>query len=271
MMALDLAVATHRPEGIKRVARMVLAPMEGVRYVVSWQAHENAPIPDELMRSDIEIHRFDLMGQSLNRNNAIEHCKADIILHSDDDLIYTPERFRRVVSVFEENPDLDVATFQSKQGIGKSYPETMTKLDRELPKNYSVGAVEIAFRRSTAGELRCCPEFGLGSPRLHGGEDEMFLMSAIRRGLDCRFFPITICEHPGVSTGTKAHFSDENLQASGCVISMTYPSTAILRIPLKAWRVYRAGRASLPRALYCLSRGALMAPGILKRNHNYLW
>ncbi len=272
MMTLDLALATYGPDGISRVAAMVLPPAEGVRYIVSWQAHGDAPIPAELIRPDVEIHRFNLLGQSLNRNNAIEHCTADIILHSDDDLIYTASQFEEIIQVFECNPQIDVATFRSKiHDYDRIYPASVVKLREHLPKYYSVGTIEIAFRRATAGNLRCCPELGLNSPKLHGGEDEMFLMSAIRRGLDCRFFPITICEHPGASTGTKAHFTNENLQASGCVIALTRPWTAILRVPLKAWRVSRKGQASFLRALYRISRGALMAPGVLKRNHKYLW
>jgi len=270
MMTLDLAVATHRPEGIRRVASMVLPPIEGVRYVVSWQSHENAPIPRELLRPDVEIHRFDGTGISSNRNNAISHCAADIILFSDDDLVYTELRLKSLISAFEDNPEVDLATFICRGDMTRTYPATKTELIA-IPRNYYVSSVEIAFRRATAGHLRCCPELGLGSPQLHGGEDEMFLMSAIRNGLNCCFFPITICEHPGASTGTKARLSNKNLRASGCVIALTYPRSALVRIPLKAWRISRIRQASLPRALINLTRGAMMAPGILSRNHKYLW
>ena len=58
-MTLDLAMITHGPQGIERVATVLLPPQPGVRYVVSWQRHENAPIPTALLRPDVEIHRFD--------------------------------------------------------------------------------------------------------------------------------------------------------------------------------------------------------------------
>ncbi|MCM1310367.1 MAG: glycosyltransferase family 2 protein [Bacteroides sp.] len=271
MMTLDLAVVTHRPEGIERVARMMLPPIEGVRYVVSWQEHQNAPIPPSLLRPDVEIHRFEGKGIASNRNNAIEHCRADIILFADDDILYSKNQLLSIINSFEENPKVDLLTFGSVHNSGCIYPSELTNLKKKLPKGYFVSSFEIAFRRSTAGFLRCCPELGLGSAELHGGEDEMFLRSAIRRDLNCRFFPITICEHPGASTGTKAHFTNKNLQACGCVIALTYPLSSILRIPLKAWRVSRKGQATISRALYYITRGALMAPGVLKRNHLTLW
>ena len=70
-MTVDIAIITYKPEGIERLSKMQLPQMEGVRYVVSWQAHELASVPEELLRDDIVVYRFDKNGQSYNRNNAI--------------------------------------------------------------------------------------------------------------------------------------------------------------------------------------------------------
>lgn len=272
MLTLDLAMITHRPEGIRRLAGNLLPPLHGVRYVVSWQEHGDAPLPGEIAcRADVEVHRLDKSGLSNNRNNAIAHCSADIVLFADDDIAYTGEGLQAVVDAFRRNPGVDVATFRSVHGDASRFPACETVLERRLPKGYYVASIEIAFRRATAGTLRCCPELGLGAPRLRAGEDEMFLMSAIRRGLHCRFFPSTICAHYGESTGTGASLSDGTLEGLGCLIALTHPLTAALRVPLKAWRVSRAGAASLPRSLCRLTLGALQAPGVLRRNRSTLW
>lgn len=270
--SLDLAVVTHRPEGIQRVAKMLLPPIEGVNYIISWQAHFDAPIPEELYRPDVFVYRFDgAKGISANRNNALKHCRGDVILFADDDLIYYKTGLENLRRVFLQNPTLDFATFRSDHGDSTRFPFEETRLKGKLPKSYSVTSFEIAFRRVSCGDLRCCPELGLGSPLLHGGEDEIFLQTAIRRGLDCRFFSITVCAHPHDSTGTKSQFTKGNLLASGCVIAMTYPLSAFLRVPLKAWRVWRRGQATMSDAFCYICRGAMMARGVLKRNRAYLW
>lgn len=269
---LDLAVATHRPEGIRRVASMVLPPIPGVRYIVSWQSHDNTPVPAELLgRPDVVIHRFDGTGLSNNRNNAIDHASADIILFADDDVIYSPEGLRQLRQVFADNPEVDLATFRSQHGDLSRFPDRSVRLRSRLPKGYSVASFEIAFRRSRCGAWHCCPELGLGAPRLHGGEDEMFLLSAIKRGFDCRYYPITIGAHPHESTGTKAKMTDGNLLAAGCVIALSYPWTAVLRLPLKTVRLARSGRAHLLNALLRLSQGALTAPALRRRHPSTLW
>lgn len=270
-LTLNLAIITHGPEGILRVADMNLPLTDRVRYIVSWQEHHDAPIPASLMRDDVSVYRLDVSGLSNNRNNAISHCDGDIILCADDDVIYTPDGFNAVIETFETHPDLDVATFMSRQaGEDKAYPDAECRLTTPLPRNYSVCSIETAFRRSTAGQLRCHPELGLGSPAMHGGEDEVLLLTAIRRGLDCRFFPLTICEHPDVSTGSKSALTDKNLRAMGCVIALYYPRTCVLRIPLKAWRVRKARQAGLFKSLLYLTQGALRAHSMLP-DKKYLW
>lgn len=271
MMTLDLAIATCRPEGIARVAKMILPPIPGVRYVVSWQAHDNAPIPSTLMRPDVAVHRFDGIGQSLNRNNATGKCTGDIIVFSDDDLIYYPDGLRQLIEAFEKKPEMDFAIFKSIRDGAAEIPPVEIPVGDPLPGNFYVSCFELALRRSTAGHLRFSPEFGLNSSKMHGGEDEIILLSAIRKGLNCRYLPIVVCAHEHPTTGTKARFSNENLRASGCVVALTFPRTAVLRIPLKAWRVWRKGQASLPRALLYLTAGALAAPGVYRRNKEYLW
>lgn len=259
-MTLDLALITYKPEGIKRVCKMLLPPQDGVRYIVSWQAHEDAPIPEELLkRRDVEVHRFEGTGASKNRNNAIDHCTADIILFADDDLSYYLDSFHNIINTFEKNPDVDLATFRSDHGDMSRFPQKACSLGRKLPKGYFVSAIEMAYRRNSLGQLRCRPELGVASPRFQGGDDEIFLYDAVRQGYNCKFFPITICAHPHESTGIMSTMTKGALQASGVVIALVNPWTAVLRIPLKAWRIHKAGQARFLKALYHLSIGALNA------------
>lgn len=272
MLTLDLAIVTHRPEGIARVATQKLPKMKGVRYIVSWQAHENFPLPPSLVgRNDVEVHRLDAKGVSNNRNNALDHCRADVVLLADDDIDYEADSLLEVVKVFEENPDVDVATFKSIHENWRTFPKIPTTLKRRLPKKYYASSIEIALRRSTAGDLRCHPEIGPGAPYIQSGDDEVLLLSAIMRSLVCKFFPVTICVHPGESTGNRGKQSKGVIRGFGCVTALYRPWTSFLRIPLKAWRISRAGQASFFPALLFLTQGALSVPGIFSRGRRYLW
>lgn len=251
---LDLALITHGPDGLERVVRQGLPRVPGVRYVVSWQGDAGRAVPAEIAaRDDIEVHRCALSGLSNNRNNAIDRCRAELVLLADNDVEYTPEGLLGVIDAFREYPEADLLTFRSEPADCQ-YPAESVRLDRRLPRGYYAKSIEIAFRRERIGNLRMSPDLGLGSGRFEGGEDEAFLMTAIRRGLECRFVPLTVGVHAGESTGTKSRPSDANLRAAGVIVRLYYPVAFVWRLPLKAWRLRR--RAGFFRALRLLLSGA---------------
>lgn len=259
-MTLDVLIATHSPRGLEAVERMQLPAVDRVRYVVSWQEHGGVAVPESLARrEDVEIHRLDERGLARNRNNAIRHSRADIMLTADNDLYYTPQQLKSVIRAFEDNPEVEIGVFEYEGSDAKAYPKEQCPLNR-LPKGYFTSAIEIAVRRTSRTErLLFPPEFGLGSGRWEVGEDSMFLLAARRMGLCVTFFPIVITRHDGPTTGLRPMTNPRALRGTGACIALEYPLTAPLRIPLKAWREWRVGRMNPLKGLVQMTLGALDA------------
>lgn len=266
MMTLDVLIITHLPEGIDKIEEMRLPEVKGVNYIVSWQDHRNASIPASLsQRSDIAIYRFDKTGVSHNRNNAIAHSTADIYLIADNDLKYTSEQLYRVIYAFVERPEVDYASFMYDGNDAKTYPSETLDISKKLPKSFFQTTFEIAVRRSKrTTALRFNDDFGPGAKYFSVGEDEIFLLTARKMGLNCRFFPIVITRHEGLTTGLRRMTDPKALAGTGAVISLLYPRTFLLRIPLKAWRMWRGGQASFFKALGHGLRGAWIAKTKIK-------
>ena len=257
-LTLNLAIATHGPEGLKRVESILLPQKEGITYIVSWQNHENKEIPEGLKkREDVRILRLDKKGLSNNRNNAIDHCEGDIILFADDDMVYSIEALDKLRDIFEKNPDVDLALFKVKFSEEKSYPSESVTLGCPFPKDYYVSSVEIAVRRKSLGDLRLYPALGLGSESMLAGEDEFFVASAIRRGLKCRFFPLEIGRHPDISTGSK--ISPGIMKGQGFVMAVIYPRSVWIRVFLKSYRNRKNGKASFRSSFVNLIKGVITA------------
>ncbi|MCH5238593.1 MAG: glycosyltransferase family 2 protein [Muribaculaceae bacterium] len=259
-LTLDVAISTFRPEGIERVVNMLkdLPEKEEVKYIVSWQEHQDSTIPSSLSeRSDVEIYRYDKKGLSNNRNNAMGHCKGDIVLIADDDLEYYPDFADKVLEPFRKDQGIDLATFKFDFLHKKHYPQESCLLRFPYPKNYFCSSIEISYRRETVGNLRFWPELGLGAEKMHCGEEELFLASAIRRGLSCRFINDTIGKHSQASTGDKQ--SEEVLRAQGFIIAIHYPWSFLPRLALKARRITKSGNDSIIRAFKYLWQGAIDA------------
>lgn len=254
-MKLDVLISTLGIGGINKVADMHLPVTEGVNYIVSWQlspSEVNTPLSSRLMRDDISVYRLEGKGLSLNRNNAIDKSTAEICLIADDDLHYTSEQLQSVIAVFGRDANLGLATFRHT-GSGKWYPGHEFDLNT-MPRGYYVSSVDIAFRREKIGRLRFNPYMGLGASELHACEEALFVYQALHMGIKCRFFPIDICHHNGTTTGLR-RVGKGVVMANGAYLSIAYPCSALLRLPLWAWRNWRHGRIKLFPAMASLLKG----------------
>lgn len=261
---LSVIIATHKPDGILRVEKMQLPRTPGVEYVISWQNHSDAPIPESLStRDDIKIYRYDRPGISNNRNNALDHATGEICLNGDDDLTYTSEQLSQVIDTFINDPSLELALFRYSGPSHTKYPTGTTSI-YSLPRFFYVSLIEIAFRRETSlrnPRLRFNRHFGPGAPVLTAGEDEVFLMTAKRLGLNGYFFPVTITRHDGMSTGQRPITDNGVLRTTGALIALSHIVTFPPRIVINAWRIHKRGRAPFLRAIWHMLHGAAYAVG----------
>lgn len=235
MSRLDVLICTYGREGLDRVASMNLREVSDVNYVVSCQS-EPQTLPEALRRSYVKVVFTQSKGLSLNRNNAIMHSESEYALLCDDDVDIHSDNLKKIIDVFDRNPDVDIATFMVDFPGGKVY--TPKKHDIWKPyKGYNICSVEIAFRVRSVKEknLWFNPLWGIGAPKLGCGEELVFLQMARKAGLKGIFFPIVIGAHPSESTGERS--DPAVLRAHGAYICLEYPATAIPRIFLKAYRM----------------------------------
>lgn len=259
---IDVAVATRGLEGLRRVAASGWWPeVDGVRYVVSWQDSQGAPVPEALAcRDDVEVHRLDTPGLSANRNNALSHCRADIVMPSDDDICYRPAHFARVRRALGEHPDIDYALFRYGSAWGKSYPAEGYAVGRHLARGHHACTYEMALRRrallerGVAYDLR----FGPGAP-LACGEDPLLELTMRRLGMKGRYFPQEICVNTSLPTGLRRIADPAVIRAMGALIVWEWRGSWPLRTPLKGWRLWRTGQAPAGQALLHIWAGALWA------------
>ena len=199
-MTIDILICSIN-KGIVKVPDVLLQPIEGVRYVVSYQYTDERYldlIPSELTeRKDVVFLQYKGEGLSANRNMAMDKAKSDLVIFAEDDARFTEDSITLARETFEKNPDLDVAFFTATTYIGKhlkSYPTTEREV-KEIPSDYSISALEMVCRRSRVQSVvRFDERFGLGTKFLTCGEDDIWLTDALRLNLTMRFFPKKLVE-----------------------------------------------------------------------------
>ena len=166
---------------------------------------------------------------------------------------YEPDFADKIRDAFRNDSSLEMGLFKVKFPKMKTYPSNNYKLNVPFPKKYYVSSVEIAFRRESIGNLQFYEKMGLGNSMLGCGEDEFFVVSAIKRGKNCRFIDKLIALHPGESTGDIS--SSGVLRGQGFIMALIYPLSSVVRIPLKAYRLNRRNKSPFFQTLRELSKG----------------
>lgn len=199
-MTLELLICTV-DEHLDGLAGRLLPARPDVRYLVSCQylGEEPPAVSDGLQRPDVSV--FFLAGRGLcrNRNHALQRATGDVVKICDDDENWLPEDFDVLLDTYRRHPDYDLVHFQAR-GIDKVYPPRY------------VSSWEITLRRKRLGDVRFDERFGLGSPFLSAGEEDVFLCDARRAGLVIRYEPQTICRTQGPTTGCR--YRDARVQRS---------------------------------------------------------
>lgn len=239
---LEVLIATYGRDGLQRVAAMNLPAVDGVRYLVCCQNPDGLDLSDAaaplLERPDLRLHVFADRGSAINRNHAFDLASAPYLLLADDDLRYTPEGLRTVIDTFDSHPGLDIATFRAIVPDKIFRPERECDLSERV-RFYSPIMIEIALRREAVERihLRFSPLTGVNAPALCGGEEDLLIYHAKRKGLRGRYFPIDIVEHPQPTTLTRLASSPRLLRSRGAVLRIIRGNIgSLLRFPLYALR-----------------------------------
>jgi glycosyltransferase involved in cell wall biosynthesis len=223
---------------------MLLPERNGLRYAISVQySAAKKPLLPALLssRSDVTVSFLKGKGLSRNRNNALCMATSEICLIADDDNLYEPEHIENILHSWLDNPDADILTFQAETYDG-------TPL-HPYPAPYTC-SVEITFRRESiiSRGLKFDERFGLDSPLLCAGEEDVFMADAHRAGLVIRYIPKVIVKTDGATTSVSFTENQKLQITKGAAFQYIYGTgSAIWRSFKEAgWYLFHKGANPFP-------------------------
>lgn len=164
----------------------------------------NIEIPTiETLHENVRVISVKDKGLSKSRNLGLRNAIGDIVLPTDDDVVYEPDIVGILTNAFESNKDVDLLTFQIRKKSGgflkkyrdHAYNHTMRSI-------LQVASVEIALRRNEIARYDVVYNefFGLGAT-YPTGEENIFLKELLKKKVRMRFVPYTIASHPDMTSG----------------------------------------------------------------------
>ena len=149
-------------------------------------------------------------GLSKSRNLALQNATKDLLIFTDDDIVFKQNFEINILDSFNTHTNFDGFRFQflnRKGNLAKKYPTTFQyKLSQFEILNTS--SVELVFKNNSLKRvaIKFDENFGLGT-NFYMGEEAIFVSDVIKSGLKVGFVPEQILSHSQVTTGHKTAIS----------------------------------------------------------------
>jgi len=236
-MLLEISISTNKVNIDSIIRRIYKVKDEkqcssNIIYTIIWQCPARKH-SERWVSDNIRIMSFNEKGLSRSRNRALEVAIGDILLFSDDDILFENKIYEKILKAYRELPDADIITF-------KAYTEGKRPFKRYHNKYFRHNILSIMHVSSL--EISCKPKkikktglkfnelFGLGSV-FPSSEENLFLWDAIKKGLNVYFYPEFIVTHPNPRT-SGYNFSPHILKAKGAFFYKIFGKLSYMVIPM---------------------------------------
>ncbi|MBM6745007.1 glycosyltransferase [Drancourtella massiliensis] len=188
-----LVVTTQKNDGLELYRRMNLQ----TDAVISNQGNEVSYKENILNGKKIQFVSNSHKGVGKNRNMALAYADRQICILADDDMHYQDSYAKKIVKYFNKIPKADIIIFNIET-IG--HETRARKMIRKTHRVYKwnclkYGAARIAVRldRLKYANVHFSTLFG-GGAKYSAGEDSLFLIECLNKGLKIYAVPILIAD-----------------------------------------------------------------------------
>lgn len=132
-------------------------------------------------------------GVGLSRNHVLMRADSDIVLFADEDIVYTDEYESQVLEAFRKNPQADMLLFNVVASPGRETYH-IHKFGRVRSYNcgrYPTYSFAVRLEKVRKRNITFSLLFG-GGAKYSNGEDSLFILECIRKGMKVYKVPVTI-------------------------------------------------------------------------------
>ena len=197
--------------------------------VIANQADREEIITQEMPFGRWKMVTTSTRGVGRNRNVALQSAEGDILLMSDDDVVYREDMPEQVVTAFAESPEADVIVFGMEMVKNGVVFETRTEEKRRLHvwNAMKYGTYRLAIRREAlerAG-ITFHESFGGGCP-FSAGEDSLFIKACFDKGLRVYAHPYVLGSCCKDQSSWFVGYNDKYFYDKGVLVRHLFPRTA---------------------------------------------
>ena len=183
----------------------------------------------EYAQNRIKVLSDDGRGGGRSRNLCLENADKEIVLFSDEDIVYDPGYAAKVIRAFEDMPTADVLLFnvrvnEKRRTYWNEDIHRVGKLNCGRFPAYSIAARRESLIKS---QIRYSLYFG-GGAKYSNGEDSLFLTDCIRKGLAIYTSTEVLGEETERASTWFFGYTGKFFFDRGVLFAFLYPHTALI-------------------------------------------
>ena len=193
----------------------------------------------------VQMITTDTRGLSRNRNIALALSaqNADLLMFSDDDLVFSEGYEQSVIKEFESHPEAEAIKFNlhDLSATRKISMKPIERYEKATRLNMSAsGVCGLVIKRETIikNNLRFREDFGAGTPN-KSGEDTIFIMELLEKTVPLFRSPIDIAGIDQTESCWYKGYDDRFFQTAGKVLGISFSKFAYLLAIRSAYRFTR--------------------------------
>lgn len=177
----------------------------------------------------IQCFEFAERGVGLSRNNALMRADGDILLFSDEDIVYDGGYEKKVLDAFEAHPEADFLLFNMRVGKERAtyYTKKFHRVHIWNAGRYPTYSFAIRRKELHAANVTFSLLFG-GGAKYSNGEDSLFLKDCLKYGLKAYAVPIGLGEERQRESTWFKGYTDKFFVDRGVLYHFLYGSLAYL-------------------------------------------
>lgn len=225
MKKMQVLVATMHQNDVSLAEKMNIRSSA----VIANQADREEIVSCETKFGNIKMITTATRGVGLNRNIALMAADAEILLFSDDDVVYNDDVAENVTAAFETLPQADAIVFgMDIVKNGKITERRHLKRGRlKVWNSMRFGTYTVAVRRSSIIKKNVTFNqcFGGGCP-FSAGEDTLFLKSCFDAGLKVYSYDYVLGTCSKDSSSWFTGYNEKYFYDKGVLVRNLFPKTA---------------------------------------------
>lgn len=230
MSEIEVLVTTMNAEDFSIYSKMNLQTDAIIANQANYFDYKECQIDGHL----VKMITTNTKGSSINRNIAISHSKAPIIIFADDDQVFVDGYEKIVQDLFEDNPRYEAIKFCCNivELSLERYEITqhIKKMRKARVSNCMSGGIHaLAIYRDILIKKNLLFPIGIGpGTSIFCGEDSIFLNEMLKKKVNFYLSPITIAYMEQTQSSWFQGYDEKYFFAVGYIYASLYQKFAIL-------------------------------------------